>query len=131
MSLPNADLDDLAPTVWIENRTFDEIEVGEAAVLERTLSREDIELFAVMSGDVNPAHVDDEYANSDVFHKIIAHGMWGASLISALLGTRLPGPGRDLPRADAALPTSGHDRRHHHRLGPGRREGPRAPPDLV
>jgi phosphotransacetylase/acyl dehydratase len=81
------------PRVLIENRTFDEIEVGETATLERTLSREDIELFAVMSGDVNPAHLDDEYARSDMFHKIVAHGMWGASLISALLGTKLPGPG--------------------------------------
>ncbi len=83
----------IEPPAFIENCTFDEIEVGEAASLERTLSREDIELFAVMSGDVNPAHVDEDYANSDVFHKIIAHGMWGASLISTLLGTRLPGPG--------------------------------------
>jgi phosphotransacetylase/acyl dehydratase len=81
------------PRVFIENRTFDEIRPGETAALTRTLSREDIELFAVMSGDVNPAHVDEEYAHSDIFHKIIAHGMWGASLISALLGTRLPGPG--------------------------------------
>ncbi|MGO9958338.1 MAG: bifunctional enoyl-CoA hydratase/phosphate acetyltransferase [Solirubrobacteraceae bacterium] len=79
--------------VLIENRTFDEIAIGESAALQRTLSRQDIELFAVMSGDVNPAHVDDEYARSDMFHKIIAHGMWGASLISTLLGTRLPGPG--------------------------------------
>jgi len=77
----------------IENRTFDEIEVGESAVLERTLSWRDIELFAVMSGDVNPAHVDEEYAQTDRFHAIVAHGMWGASLISTLLGTRLPGPG--------------------------------------
>ena len=77
----------------IENRTFDEIEPGESASLVRTLSREDIALFAIMSGDVNPAHVDEEYAKSDVFHKIIAHGMWGASLISTLLGTKLPGPG--------------------------------------
>ena len=77
----------------IENRTFDEIPLGETATLERTLSRADIELFAVMSGDVNPAHVDEEYAHSDVFHEIIAHGMWGASLISTLLGTKLPGPG--------------------------------------
>jgi acyl dehydratase len=77
----------------IENRTFDEIAVGESASLERTLTWEDIELFAVMSGDVNPAHVDPEYASSDRFHRIVAHGMWGASLISALLGTRLPGPG--------------------------------------
>jgi len=77
----------------IENRTFDEIKVGDTASLVRTLSRADIELFAVMSGDVNPAHVDDEYARSDMFHKIVAHGMWGASLISTLLGTKLPGPG--------------------------------------
>ncbi len=77
----------------IENRTFDEITLGESASLVRTLSREDIALFAIMSGDVNPAHVDEEYAKSDVFHKIIAHGMWGASLISTLLGTKLPGPG--------------------------------------
>ncbi len=77
----------------IENRTFDEMEVGETAALERTLTWRDIELFAVMSGDVNPAHVDEEYARTDRFHRIVAHGMWGASLISALLGTRLPGPG--------------------------------------
>ena len=77
----------------IENRTFDEINVGDSASLVRKLSREDIELFAVMSGDVNPEHVDEEYARSDMFHKIIAHGMWGASLISTLLGTKLPGPG--------------------------------------
>jgi phosphate acetyltransferase len=83
----------IEPQVVIENRTFDEIAIGESATLVRSLSREDIELFAVMSGDVNPAHVDEEYAHSDMFHKIIAHGMWGASLISTLLGTRLPGPG--------------------------------------
>jgi phosphotransacetylase/acyl dehydratase len=77
----------------IENRTFDEIELGDTASLVRTLSKKDIDLFAVMSGDVNPAHVDEEYARSDLFHKIIAHGMWGASLISTLLGTKLPGPG--------------------------------------
>jgi len=77
----------------IENQTFDELQVGDTASLTRTLSMEDIELFAVMSGDVNPAHVDKDYAKSDMFHKIIAHGMWGASLISTLLGTRLPGPG--------------------------------------
>jgi acyl dehydratase len=77
----------------IENRTFDEITPGDSARLVRTLSKEDIELFAVMSGDVNPAHVDEEFARSDMFHQIIAHGMWGASLISMLLGTKLPGPG--------------------------------------
>lgn len=78
---------------YIENRTFDEIQVGESASLARTLTPEDVKLFAIMSGDVNPAHVDEEYARSDMFHKIIAHGMWGGALISTLLGTKLPGPG--------------------------------------
>lgn len=78
---------------YIENRTFDEIAIGDTATLERTLTRKDIDLFAVMSGDVNPAHVDEEFAQSDIFHKIIAHGMWGGALISTLLGTKLPGPG--------------------------------------
>ena len=77
----------------IENRTFDEIQVGETATLTRTLRQEDIELFAVMSGDVNPAHLDEEYARSETFHKVIAHGMWGGALISSVLGTTLPGPG--------------------------------------
>ncbi len=78
---------------YIENRTFDEIQIGDTATLTRTLTKEDIQLFAVMSGDVNPAHLDEEYARSDMFHKIIAHGMWGGSLISTILGTSLPGPG--------------------------------------
>jgi phosphate acetyltransferase/phosphate butyryltransferase len=77
----------------IENRTFDELKVGDSASLVRTLGRPDIELFAVMSGDVNPAHVDEEYARSDTFHKVIAHGMWSGALISTVLGTQLPGPG--------------------------------------
>ena len=78
---------------YVENRTFDEIKIGDSASLVRTLTRDDISLFAVMSGDVNPSHVDHEYAKSDMFHKIVAHGMWGGSLISTLLGTKLPGPG--------------------------------------
>lgn len=78
---------------YIENKTFDEIKVGDTAELTRTLGRQDIELFAVMSGDVNPAHVDEEYAKTDIFHEVIAHGMWGGALISAVLGTELPGPG--------------------------------------
>ena len=80
-------------TQLVKNKTFDEIAIGDSAELKRTLSRDDIELFAVMSGDVNPAHLDDEYARTDPFKKVIAHGMWGGSLISALLGTKLPGPG--------------------------------------
>src|SRR3546814_20772889 len=50
----------------IENRTFDEISIGEEASLSRTLTSRDIELFAAMSGDVNPAHVDEAFAESDM-----------------------------------------------------------------
>jgi phosphate acetyltransferase/phosphate butyryltransferase len=77
----------------IENRTFDDLRIGDSASLARTLTHKDIELFAVMSGDVNPAHLDEEYAKSDMFHKVIAHGMWTGALISTVLGTQLPGPG--------------------------------------
>lgn len=78
---------------FLENRTFDEINVGDTASLARTLTEKDIQVFAIMSGDINPAHVDIEYAQSDMFHKIIGHGMWGGALISTVLGTQLPGPG--------------------------------------
>lgn len=77
----------------IRNRVFDEIAVGESAEIERTLTLEDIQLFTIQSGDINPEHIDPEYAVSNRFHDVIAHGMWGAGLISAVLGTRLPGPG--------------------------------------
>ena len=78
---------------YVENRTFEEIQPGDRASLSRTLTTEDIELFALVSGDVNPAHLDPDYAATDMFHRIIAHGMWGGGLISAVLGTELPGPG--------------------------------------
>lgn len=78
---------------YLENRTFDEIQIGDSDTLTRTLTEKDIQVFAIMSGDINPAHVDIEYAQSDMFHKIIGHGMWGGALISTVLGTQLPGPG--------------------------------------
>ena len=81
------------PAAFIENRTYDEIAIGDSATLTRTLKPEDIQLFAVMSGDVNPAHVDPEYAHSSMFQEVIAHGMWGGALISTVLGTEFPGPG--------------------------------------
>ncbi len=77
----------------IENRTFDEIAVGDSASLSRTVTQQDIELFAIISGDVNPAHMDPAYPDAAMFHKIIAQGMLEAGLISAVLGTKLPGPG--------------------------------------
>ena len=77
----------------IENKTFVEIKLGDTASLVRTLTHKDIELFAVMSGDVNPTHLDDAFAKSDMFQEVVAHGMWSGALISTLLGTQLPGPG--------------------------------------
>jgi len=77
----------------LENRTFDEINIGDSASLVRTLKLEDIQLFAAMAGDIDPAHLDAEYAKSGMFHEVIAHGMWGGALISTVLGTQLPGPG--------------------------------------
>lgn len=77
----------------IENKIFSEIEVGDSASVSHILTIKDIQLFAIMSGDVNPAHLDEEYAKSDMFHEIIGHGMWSGALISTVLGTQLPGPG--------------------------------------
>lgn len=78
---------------YIQNHTFDEMAAGDLASIARKLSKKDIKLFAAITGDVNPAHLDEEYAKSDMFHKIVAHGMWSATFFSTLLGTKLPGPG--------------------------------------
>ncbi|MGA8783721.1 MAG: bifunctional enoyl-CoA hydratase/phosphate acetyltransferase, partial [Polaromonas sp.] len=78
---------------FLENHPFAEIRVGDGASLVRQVTQRDIQLFAAVSGDVNPAHVDALYAKSSGFHEIIAHGMLGGSLISTVLGTQFPGPG--------------------------------------
>jgi acyl dehydratase len=77
----------------LENRTYDEIQIGESAEVVRTVTRDDIALFATLSGDVNPAHLDDAYASGTRFKNVIMHGMWSGAVISSLLGVRLPGPG--------------------------------------
>jgi phosphate acetyltransferase/phosphate butyryltransferase len=77
----------------IENRTFDELQAGETASLVRTLTPKDVELFAVMAGDADPAHVDAEFARTEMFRQLVAHSMWGGALIATVLGTALPGPG--------------------------------------
>ncbi|MEN9829372.1 MAG: hypothetical protein RLZZ409_110 [Pseudomonadota bacterium] len=82
----------LEPEV-LENRLFDEINIGDTAALSRTLTEHDIQAFAAVSGDMNPAHLDAEYAANTPLHGIVGHGMWTSSLISTLLGTRFPGPG--------------------------------------
>jgi len=78
---------------WFENYPYDQIHVGQTAHTARTLTLADIQAFAAVSGDTNPAHLDPEYANATLFHGVIGHGMWGGALISSLLGTVFPGPG--------------------------------------
>jgi phosphate acetyltransferase/phosphate butyryltransferase len=77
----------------IRNRTFDEIAVGDSATIERVLTAADVQLLATLYGDGDPQQLDPTCAASPDFHDMIGHGMWGASLISAALGTRLPGAG--------------------------------------
>lgn len=83
----------IEPGRVLGNFVYDELEIGQSASIERTLTDEDIKAFALVSGDVNPAHLDAEYAAGTMFKKVIAHGMWGGALISNVLGTTLPGPG--------------------------------------
>src|SRR3974390_1756665 len=82
-----------APPSVLKNCTFDELKVGQSASLVRIVGRDDIDLFAAVSGDVNPAHLDATFAATDLFGHIVAHGMWTGALVSAVLGTKLPGPG--------------------------------------
>ena len=67
--------------------------IGTKATLSRTISEDDILLFALVSGDHNPIHLDTEYAEKSLFGKRIAHGFLIGSLISAVLGNDMPGPG--------------------------------------
>ena len=81
----------------IENRTFDELRPGTRQSLARTLTYKDIELFAIMSGDVNPAHLDEAFAKSDMFHKVrcARHVERGANIHSpSERSSRGPAPSR-------------------------------------
>lgn len=94
MSFPKPDTDWIeARDDVIENVPFADLRIGLRARLTRRVTREAIAHFAESTGDFNPAHLDDDYARSSRFGGIIAHGMWSAALISAALGTLLPGPG--------------------------------------
>jgi len=74
-------------------KSIDELQVGEAAEMAKTVSESDIYLYAGVTGDFNPAHINEVYAQGTFFKTRIAHGMLAAGFISAILGTRLPGPG--------------------------------------
>lgn len=77
----------------LENYPINELVVGQRATYSKTLTERDIILFAACSGDVNPVHLDKEYAATTPFGEPIGHGMWTGALVSAAIATRLPGPG--------------------------------------
>ena len=72
---------------------LEDLEPGMAATYAKTVTEADVVLFAGISGDSNPVHMDNEFAKGTMFKGRIAHGMLTASFISTVLGTRLPGPG--------------------------------------
>lgn len=77
----------------VRNHTFDELSIGQRAESSRTVTMEDVRLFAAASGDHNPLHLDPAYAASTRFGGCIAHGMFSGGLISAVLAMQMPGPG--------------------------------------
>lgn len=77
----------------LRGKYIDEITEGMTAVFSKTVTEADIVLFAGVSGDTNPVHLDEEYAKPTMFKGRIAHGMLTAGFISAVFGTKLPGPG--------------------------------------
>jgi 3-hydroxybutyryl-CoA dehydratase len=77
----------------MSGKTIDQISVGDTAQFSKTVSESDVYLYAGVTGDFNPAHVNEEYAKSTFFKTRIAHGMLSAGFISTILGTILPGPG--------------------------------------
>jgi 3-hydroxybutyryl-CoA dehydratase len=77
----------------IAERKYAEIEVGQKGTYSKTITEQDINAFAEITGDSNPVHTNEEYARGSFFKERIAHGFLTGSLISTVLGNILPGPG--------------------------------------
>lgn len=77
----------------VQGLFFEDLKLGQTAEITRVVGADDVEAFAVVSGDVNPVHLDETYARTTPFGGRIAHGMLSAAYISAVLGVKLPGPG--------------------------------------
>ncbi len=77
----------------MKGKTIKEIHVGDKASFQKTISETDVYLYAGITGDINPAHINEAAAHESIFKERIAHGMLTAGLISAVLGVQLPGPG--------------------------------------
>lgn len=89
----NYSKDEIMNTKVNTKASFDELQVGQAAVYDRVVENGDIQLFAELSGDNNPVHLNDQFAMTTMFKGRIAHGMLSATFISKVLGTQLPGEG--------------------------------------
>ena len=77
----------------MKGKTIKELSLGDKEFVQRTISESDVYLYGGITGDLNPAHINEEYAKDTFFKGRIAHGMLTAGLISAVLGMKLPGPG--------------------------------------
>jgi 3-hydroxybutyryl-CoA dehydratase len=77
----------------ISNYTYDELTIGQTATYSKLITASDIQLFAAVSGDVNPVHLDPAFAATTQFKECIAHGMLSGAIISAAIAMELPGPG--------------------------------------
>ena len=84
-------------------KTIDELKVGDTAKFAKTIAESDVYLFAGVTGDLNPAHVNEDYAKDTYFKTRIAHGMLSASFISTVIGTMLPGPGTIYMRQEVSF----------------------------
>lgn len=84
-------------------KTFEQIQLGDSASFTKTITETDVVLFGGISGDLNPAHFDEVSASASPFKARIAHGMLVSSLISTVLGTKLPGNGTIYLRQDSSF----------------------------
>ncbi|RFA31416.1 enoyl-CoA hydratase [Alkalilimnicola ehrlichii] len=81
---------------FIENFPYEELHVGQQAMLKRRLVLDELKLYAESAAEAVPTRMDETLATSDLFHQLIAHGMWGNALVAIVIATELPGPGTRL-----------------------------------
>jgi 3-hydroxybutyryl-CoA dehydratase len=77
----------------MSSRSYEELKIGDTATFTKTISETDVYMFAGITGDLNPAHINEEWAKGTIFERRIVHGMLVCGLISTVLGTSLPGNG--------------------------------------
>jgi hypothetical protein len=119
---------DMLDNITTGTIVIEDLEIGMKRSLQKIVTDHDIELFAEVSTDRNPVHLDDDYARDTIFEGRIAHGMLTAGLISAVIGEQLPGPWHGLPGPDAEVHGPRAPRRHGACRGRGDGHRLRPPP---